>query len=241
MIKITTFIFIFLFSCISAQVQYDPNTGEPITEKFDPNTGEQIEEKFDPSTGKPLEKKKGMTAKVTLNTGDIIHGKLVSQDQEKIIVVSEMVGTVTIDRANVKSISLEGIPLSSRRANTNTASLGMSTNSTSNNTLPSLEIIARKAKNDAKINNNQALNTLIGTGACLMVPFISLPVMGLTIAGNIGIPEPDSPYYNNLNIGQKRIYKDEYNNEIRKLRTRQCFTPTVLIGAAFTFIIFQGF
>ena len=113
MIKIT--IFIFLFSCISAQVQYDPNTGEPITEKFDPNTGEQIEEKFDPSTGKPLEKKKGMTAKVTLNTGDIIHGKLVSQDQEKIIVASEMVGTVTIDRANVKSISLEGIPLSSRR------------------------------------------------------------------------------------------------------------------------------
>ncbi len=239
MIKIT--IFIFLFSCISAQVQYDPNTGEPITEKFDPNTGEQIEEKFDPSTGKPLEKKKGMTAKVTLNTGDIIHGKLVSQDQEKIIVASEMVGTVTIDRANIKSISLGGVPLSSRRANRSTASSGMSTNSTSNNTLPNLDIIARKAKNDAKINNNQALNTLIGTGACIMVPFISLPVMGLGIAGDIGIPEPESTYYKNLNIGQKRIYKDEYNNEIRKLRTRQCFTPTVLIGAAFTFIIFQEF
>ena len=82
---------------------YDPNTGEPIQQKkFDPNTGEEIEQKFDPNTGKPVEpEKKGVTAKVTLTTGDIIQGILVSQDREKIIVESEMIGTVSIDRVNI--------------------------------------------------------------------------------------------------------------------------------------------
>ena len=85
--------------------------------KFDPNTGEEIEQKFDPNTGKPVEpEKKGVTAKVTLTTGDIIQGILVSQDREKIIVESEMIGTVSIDRVNIKSMSLGGVPLSARRA-----------------------------------------------------------------------------------------------------------------------------
>ncbi|MEC7902221.1 MAG: hypothetical protein VYE41_04620, partial [Candidatus Neomarinimicrobiota bacterium] len=111
MIKIITFIF--LVTCVSAQAQYDPITGEPIQQKkFDPNTGEEIEQKFDPNTGKPVgPEKKGVTAKVTLTTGDIIQGILVSQDREKIIVESEMIGIVTIDRGNIKSISLGGVPV----------------------------------------------------------------------------------------------------------------------------------
>ncbi len=233
---------IFLFSCISAQVQYDPNTGEPLTGKFDPNTGEQIEQKFDPSTGKPLEKKKeGMTAKVTLTTGDIIQGKLVIQDQEKIVVASKMVGTVTIDRANIKSISLGGVPLSSRRANSSPAMSGVSTNNPSNNKLFNSEAIASRALGEANIKNNKSLNTAIGTGACAIVPFISLPVMAIAIVGDVGIPEPDSEFYYALDSESKKIYKDKYKKETRKLRTRQCFTPTLLVGAAFVFIIFQGF
>jgi len=239
MIKIITFIF--LATCVSAQVQYDPNTGEPITEKFDPNTGEQIEQKFDPNTGKPLEKKKvGMTAKVILTTGDIIQGKLVSQDQEKIVVESKMVGTVTIDRANIKSISLGGVPLSSRRANRSPTILGINTNNKTTNTYSNFDLI-QLGKNEARNKNSQLLNTTIGTGACLIAPFISLPVMGIAIAGNIGIPDPKNKFYNELDSESKNIYKDGYNKEIRKLRTRQCFTPTLLVGAAFAFIIFQGF
>ena len=74
MIKSVTFIF--LFSCLAGQGQYDPNTGEPIErKKFDPNTGEVIKQKFDPNTGKSIEKKaEGMMAKLVLVTGDIVQG-----------------------------------------------------------------------------------------------------------------------------------------------------------------------
>ena len=116
MIKSVTLIF--LFSCLAGQVQYDPNTGEPFErKKFDPNTGEEIKQKFDPNTGKPIEKKaEGMMAKLVLVTGDIVQGKLISQDQEKIIVESKMLGTVTVERINIKSLSIGGVPMFARRS-----------------------------------------------------------------------------------------------------------------------------
>jgi hypothetical protein len=106
-------------------VQYDSKTGEPIErKKFDPNTGEEIEQKFDPNTGKSIEKKiEGIKAKIVLVTGDIIQGKLINQDKEKIIVESEMVGTVTVERVNIKSISTGA--LVDRRLDTGTPPIDM--------------------------------------------------------------------------------------------------------------------
>ena len=235
MIKIITFIF--LATCVSAQVQYDPNTGEPITEKFDPNTGEQIEQKFDPNTGKPLEKKKvGMTAKVILTTGDIIQGKLVSQDQEKIVVESKMVGTVTIDRVNIKSMSIGGIPMSARRA---ASAPIVRTNDFPQGKLTDSRTLAMHAKNEAIQKNQRIFNYVVGAGACFNpVAHITLPVMGAVIAGSVGVSKPESKYYKDL-VGPdlQKEYRTIYKKETRKLRAQQCFTPTLLVGAGVAVLI----
>ena len=234
MIKKITFIF--LFSCISAQVQYDPKTGEPVEQKkFDPNTGEQIEQKFDPKTGKPLEKnKEGITAKITLTTGDIIQGILVSQDQEKIIVESKLIGKVILYRNNIKSMSLGGIPTSSRRS-VDTPTIKTDDFSSASINSQSLEM---RAKNEAKIHNQALFNYVVGAGACFNpVPYITLPVMGLGILTNAGVPEPKNQYYIDLNPAQKKKYKTIYEKETRKLRGQQCFTPTFVLGTGFALMI----
>ena len=216
---------------------YDPNTGEPIQQKkFDPHTGEEIEQKFDPNTGKPVEpEKKGVTAKVTLTTGDIIQGILVSQDREKIIVESEMIGTVTIDRGNIKSISLGGVPVSTRRASSvpivkrNDSPESISTDNLT---------LAMRAKNEAKMKNQRLFNIVVGAGACFNpVPYITLPAMGIAIAGNAGVPEPESKYYKDLDPDLKKQYRTIYRKETRKLRAQQCFTPTAAVGVGFALMI----
>ena len=225
MIKSVTFIF--LFSCLAGQVQYDPNTGEPIErKKFDPNTGEEIKQKFDPNTGKPIEKKtEGMMAKLVLVTGDIIQGKLISQDKEKIIVESEMLGTVTVERVNIKSISIGGVPMFARRS----AGALVIKESASTDNISNSQDFALRAKSEAAIKNNRFHNTAIGTGACLLIPYISLPIMGIGIMGNVGVSEPESKFYKDLDPVLKKRYKEIYTKEIRKLRSQQCFTPTVAV------------
>ena len=235
MIKVITFII--LVTCISAQVQYDPITGEPIEQKkFDPNTGEEIEQKFDPNTGKSLEKKKeGVTAKVTLTTGDIIQGILVSQDREKIIIESKMVGTVTIDRVNIKSMSIGGVPLSARRA---ASAPIVKRNDSSESTSTDNLTLAIRAKNEATMKNQRLFNIAVGAGACFNpVPYITLPVMGIAIAGNSGVPEPESKYYKDLDPELKKQYRTIYRKESRKLRAQQCFTPTAVVGIGFALMI----
>ena len=151
MIKSVTFIF--LFSCLAGQVQYDPNTGEPIErKKFDPNTGEEIKQKFDPNTGKPIEKKtEGMMAKLVLVTDDIIQGKLISQDKEKIIVESEMLGTVTVERVNIKSISIGGVPMFARRSD----SAPLTKESTTTDNASISQDLSLRAESDAAKKNNR--------------------------------------------------------------------------------------
>jgi|GEM_PF-2624942 hypothetical protein len=227
---------------------YDPNTGEPIQQrKFDPNTGEEIEQKFDPNTGKSLEiKKEGISAKVILNGGDIVEGRLLSQDKEKIMVESQMLGTVTIQRSDIKSMSLRGVPISTRRAkfppavsktttkksiiNSKSADFGMN----------KLNKIKYSAKLEAVADNSQQTNYILGTGACLLIPFISLPAMSLGIIGNIGVKEPDMKRYEDLDLESKKIYRKQYYKEIRRLRTKQCFTPTILLGTSFFGLIMLG-
>ena len=216
---------------------YDPNTGEPIQQKkFDPNTGEEIEQKFDPNTGKPVEpEKKGVTAKVTLTTGDIIQGILVSQDREKIIVESEMIGTVTIDRGNIKSMSLGGVPMSTRRA---PSAPIVKRNDSSENISTDNLTLAMRAKNEATMKNQRLFNIVVGAGACFNpAPYITLPVMGIAIAGNAGVPEPESKYYKDLNPDLKKQYRTIYRKETRKLRAQQCFTPTAAVGVGFALMI----
>ena len=225
MIKSVTFIFI--FSCLAGQVQYDPNTGEPIErKKFDPNTGEEIKQKFDPNTGKPIEKKtEGMMAKLVLVTDDIIQGKLISQDKEKIIVESEMLGTVTVERVNIKSISIGGVPMFARRSD----SAPLTKESTSTDNASISQDLSLRAESEAAMKNNRLFNTAVGTGACLLIPYISLPIMGIGIMGNVGVSEPESKFYKDLDPVLKKQYKEIYTKEIRKLRSQQCFTPTVAV------------
>ena len=237
MIKSVTFIF--LFSCLAGQVQYDPNTGEPIErKKFDPNTGEEIKQKFDPNTGKPIEKKaEGMMAKLVLVTGDIVQGKLISQDQEKIIVESKMLGTVTVERINIKSLSIGGVPMFARRS----ASAPVINESASADFASRFQDLSLRAKSEAATKNNRLINTEIGTGACLNpIPYITLPLMGLGIIGNVGVPDPESKFYKDLDLTLKRQYNKIYFKEIKKLRSQQCYAPTLTAVAMLGIIIFAN-
>ena len=226
---------------------YDPNTGEPIQQKkFDPNTGEEIEQKFDPNTGKPLEiKKEGISAKVILNGGDIVEGRLLDQDKEKIMVESQMLGTVTIQRSDIKSMSLRGVPISTRRAKfppavSKTTKKSIIRSKSADFGMSKLNKIKYSAKLEAVADNSQQTNYILGTGACLLIPFISLPAMSLGIIGNIGVKEPDMKRYEDLDLESKKIYRKQYYKEIRRLRTKQCFTPTIILGASFFGLIMIG-
>ena len=237
MIKSVTFIF--LFSCLAGQVQYDPNTGEPIErKKFDPNTGEEIKQKFDPNTGKSIEKKaEGMMAKLVLVTGDIVQGKLISQDQEKIIVESKMLGTVTVERINIKSLSIGGVPMFARRS----ASAPVTNEIASTDFASRFQDLSLRAKSEAATKNNRLINTAIGTGACLNpIPYITLPLMGLGIIGNVGVPDPESKFYKDLDLTLKRQYNKIYFKEIKKLRSQQCYAPTLTAVAMLGIIIFAN-
>ena len=237
MIKSVTFIF--LFSCLAGQVQYDPNTGEPIErKKFDPNTGEELKQKFDPNTGKPIEKKtEGMMAKLVLVTGDIIQGKLISQDKEKIIVESKMLGTVTVERINIKSLSIGGVPMFARRS----ASAPVTNEIASTDFASRFQDLSLRAKSEAATKNNRLINTAIGTGACLNpIPYITLPLMGLGIIGNVGVPDPESKFYKDLDLTLKRQYNKIYFKEIKKLRSQQCYAPTLTAVAMLGIIIFAN-
>jgi len=236
MIKSVTFIF--LFSCLAGQVQYDPKTGEPIErKKFDPNTGEELEQKFDPYTGKSIEKKiEGMMAKLVLVTGDIIQGKLISQDKEKIIVESEMVGTVMVERINIKSISIGGVPISSRRS---TSAPIVNQSALTYNRSKSQNFDSR-AKREAVIKNNRLYNTVVGTGACLNpIPYITLLLMALTIRVQ-EVPEPESKFYRDLDFESKKQYNAVYKKEVKKLRTQQCFAPASTVVIIFGILTFMG-
>ena len=240
MIKKT--IFIFFVACVSAQVQYNPVTGEPIQQKkFDPNTGEEIDQKFDPNTGKPLKiKKEGISAKVILISGDIVQGKLVSQDKEKIMVESEMAGMVSIGRDKIKSMLIGGVPMSARRSTR--APIVKDSASPKNTT--TYQTLAMRAKNEALNKNQRSFNMVIGTGACLIAPYITLPVMGVAIAGNMGVADPESNYYKDLDLELKKQYKTIYRKETKRLRNKQCFTPTLVVGSGIAvmlgFFIFTG-
>lgn len=221
-------LFLFCF-CISAQVQYDPTTGKPVEQKkFNPNTGEEIKQKFDPNTGKSLEvKKEGLTAKVFLTTGDVIQGKLISQDREKIIIESPIAGTVSIDREKIKKMSIGGLPISNRRSERTSA---VRESDISTKDLTNEQILIIRAKNEARKNSSPYMNSLAGAGACFLAPFtgVSLPFMGLLILTDAKVKDPDSKYYKNLDLKQKNEYKATYKKETRQLRLKECFLPTLL-------------
>ena len=220
-----------IFFCVytSAQVQYDPETGELLDQKkYDPNTGEKIEQQYDPNTGKSLEvKKRVITAKIVLITGDIIQGKLVSQDREKIILESQVAGTLSIDRAKIEKITIGGVPMSTRRSEEPPA---VRVSDVSVEALTNEQVLIVRAKNEARKNSSQYMNFLAGTGACFLAPFtgVSLPIMGLAIMGGFNVKGPDSKFYDDLDQNQKKQYKTTYKKETRRLRTIECFLPTAL-------------
>ena len=235
--KILPLIFI---SVLIGQDRYDPLTGERIpNKKFDPNTGEIIEQKYDPFSGDVIKRDSdGLTTKVILNSGDIVEGKLILQDKNKVTIDSEILGKVSIDRIDIKSITSEGIPKSTRRVTKTPTIKTVNSNTDSSNN--GFEIFSN-AKNEAQKSNSQILNFAVGAGACLNPAFFAtLPVMGLGIYANVNVKEPKSEFYKNLNGVQKKQFTKVYKKEIRRLRREQCFAPTGLVLGFFGFMIFMG-
>lgn len=205
------------------QDRYDPLTGERIpNKKFDPNTGEIIEQKYDPYTGDVIKKDSdGLTAKVILRSGDIIEGKLIIQDKNKVTIDSEILGKVSIDRIDIKSMTSGGIPKSTRMVTkTPTIKTDNSNTDSSNN---GFEIFSN-AKNEAQKSNSQILNLAVGTGACLNPAFFAtLPVMGLAIYANVNVKESKSEFYKNLNGDQKKTIYKSIQKRNQKAENRAVF------------------
>ena len=92
------------------KIRYDPLTGARIpNKKFDPNMffWRNHRAKYDPYSGDVIKKDSdGLTAKVILNSGDIIEGKLIIQTK-KVTIDSEILGKVSIDRIDIKSMTSE--------------------------------------------------------------------------------------------------------------------------------------
>ncbi len=101
--------------------------------------------------------------------------------------------------------------------------------------------IASRAKREAGNKNNRLINTVLGTGACLNpIPYITLPLMGLGIIGNVGVPDPESKFYKDLDLTLKQQYNKIYFKEIKKLRSQQCYAPTLTAVAMLGIIIFAN-
>ena len=146
-----------------------------------------------------------------------------------------MIGTVSIDRVNIKSMSLGGVPMSARRASSTPI---VKRNDSSENISTDNLTLAMRAKNEAKMKNQRLFNIVVGAGACFNpAPYITLPAMGIAIAGNAGVSEPESKYYKDLDPDLKKQYRTIYRKETRKLRAQQCFTPTAAVGIGFALMI----
>ena len=241
------YILIFFLFAIAYSQKYDPKTGKLIEEKqVDQKTRKTIEKvEYDPKTGEII-KKDNETVKSLLNkevmviliSDDTIRGKLLKESNEEIEISSSTIGSINLERKNIKSI----IDISNGRAyldnTSNTA--GLSDSKTSDTVLPpNYSQISNEAKKEAKENNNHLSNIILGTGSAVIWPTIPITLYYLQKGK---LPEPNSYFYKNLDEESKLTYKKIYEKQYRSTKTIQTVTGPVISCGVFMgsmFILFM--
>ena len=171
-----------------------------------------------------------------LNAETIANTPSVTRDIKDILKLNPFV-TLDDEEDGEESISIGGVPMFARRS----ASAPATKESASTDNASRFQDLSLSAKSEAAMKNNRLINTAIGTGACLNpIPYITLPLMGLGIIGNVGVPEPESKFYKDLDLRLKTQYNIIYFKEIKKLRSQQCYAPTLTAVAMLGIIIFTN-
>ena len=246
---IHSLILFFLFTLGFSQ-KYDPKTGKLIQEKqVDQRTGDTIEKvEYDPNTGEIIKKgeetKKSLLNKevmVILISDDTIRGELIKESDEQITISSSTIGSITLERKNIKSIidiSNEGAFLERKRD-----SVESSNPKPSNDILPpNYSQITSEAKKEGKENNNHFSNIILGTGSAIIWPTIPLT---LVYVQKGPAPKPNSYFYNNLDEKSQSTYKKIYEKQYRQTKLLQTITGPVVscgvfVGTVIVFAFFVG-
>jgi hypothetical protein len=103
---------------------------------------------------------------------------------------------------------------------------------------PSYLSIITAAKAQAKKKNEAPINVGIGAIGCLF-GVIGVPLASLyALADTSG--EPNSSYYNELNIENKNIYRSAYKEEMKRLKRTSVFGTMGFGIALFFFLLMSG-
>ena len=215
------------------------------SQKYDPKTGELIQEKqFDPKTGEVINKEKNANDSllnkevlVILISGDAIRGKLIKDLDEKITISSPTIGSIDLERKNIKSITSGNARIIPAETSNN-AIKSSNSNMSNLSSSPEYSEISTEAKKEAKEDNHHLSNIVLGTGSAFIWPTIPITLYYLQKGK---LPEPNSYFYNNLDEESKLTYKKIYEKQYRSTKTIQTVTGPIVSCGVFMgsmFILF---
>ena len=215
------------------------------SQKYDPKTGELIQEKqFDPKTGEVIHKEKNANDSllnkevlVILISGDAIRGKLIKDLDEKITISSPTIGSIDLERKNIKSITSGNARIVPAETSNN-AIKSSNSNMSNLSSSPEYSEISNEAIKEAKDKNNHFINIVGGTGSAILWPTIPFTLLYLKEGK---VPAPKSFFYKNLDEKSKTTYKKIYEKQYRRTRALQTITgPVVSCGVFVGSIIILG-
>ena len=224
---------VILGTVIFAQ-EFDPETGELIEKKYDPVTGEIIEEKqYDPITGELIETDKETEEKtviIFLKSGDSITGIIESETDSEITLLSNTLGRLTLDKVNVRSIQpFSGVSVS------NFPSTEVKVDE-SRPTYFSVIAHAEQAANNAINQGTLVMGTL---GGCV-TGVLGIPLIVIVVEGNVGMKQPNSNFYKELDPASKSIYDKTYSREYKELRRKYVYSTWGTAACGVFFLIMVG-
>ena len=178
---------------------------------------------------------------VILISDDTIRGELIKESDEQITISSSTIGSITLERKNVKSIidiSNEDVLLEEKRTSVESSNYKIS----SAEAPPNYSQITSEAKKEGKENNNHFSNIILGTGSAIIWPTIPLT---LVYVQKGPAPKPNSYFYNNLDEKSQSTYKKIYEKQYRQTKLLQTITGPVVscgvfVGTVIVFAFFVG-
>ena len=225
---------VILGTVIFAQ-EFDPETGELIEKKYDPVTGEIIEEKqYDPITGEIIETDKETVEKtviIFLKSGESITGIIESETDTEVTLLSNTLGRLTLDKkVNVRSIQpFSGVSVS------NFPSTEVKVDE-SRPTYFSVIAHAEQAANNAINQGTLVMGTL---GGCV-TGVLGIPLIVIVVEGNVGMKQPNSNFYKELDPASKSIYDKTYSREYKELRRKYVYSTWGTAACGVFFLIMVG-
>ena len=207
---------VILGTVIFAQ-EFDPETGELIEKKYDPVTGEIIEEKqYDPITGELIETDKETEEKtviIFLKSGDSITGIIESETDTEVTLLSNTLGRLTLDKVNVRSIQpFSGVSVSNFP----------STEVKVDESRPTYFSVIAHAEQAANNTINQGTLVMGTLGGCV-TGVLGIPLIVIVVEGNVGMKQPNSNFYKELDPASKSIYDKTYSREYKELRRKYVY------------------